>query len=178
MVKDYPQALSVSRNVLRVLIKVNFFFGVFIFTLLVSSIVAETTVFRALGALPAGSLPDDGSSLLLGMRAVMVIGLLAIPVTHFVLTGLLAMVDTVRNGNPFIAQNAERLRAMAWAMLVLEIMNIIVGLIAKAVSTQAIPIDLNSKISITRWLAVILLFVLARVFDEGTRMREELEGTV
>ena len=28
------------------------------------------------------------------------------------------------------------------------------------------------------WLAVLLLFVLARVFDHGARMREELEGTV
>jgi hypothetical protein len=25
---------------------------------------------------------------------------------------------------------------------------------------------------------VLLLFVLARVFDEGTRMRDDLEGTV
>ena len=32
--------------------------------------------------------------------------------------------------------------------------------------------------SLTPWLAVVLLFVLARVFDEGTRMRDDLEGTV
>ena len=28
------------------------------------------------------------------------------------------------------------------------------------------------------WLAVIMTFVLARVFAEGTLMREDLEGTV
>jgi hypothetical protein len=31
---------------------------------------------------------------------------------------------------------------------------------------------------VTRWLAVLLLFVLARVFEQGTRMREDLAGTV
>ena len=30
----------------------------------------------------------------------------------------------------------------------------------------------------TGWLAVLLLFVLARVFNHGTRIRDDLEGTV
>ena len=33
-------------------------------------------------------------------------------------------------------------------------------------------------IEVTRWLAVLLCFVLARVFESGARMREELAGTV
>jgi len=32
--------------------------------------------------------------------------------------------------------------------------------------------------SFAPWLAVLLLFVLARVFAEGARMRADLEGTV
>jgi hypothetical protein len=31
---------------------------------------------------------------------------------------------------------------------------------------------------LTGWIAVLMLFVLARVFHQGARMREELEGTV
>jgi len=31
---------------------------------------------------------------------------------------------------------------------------------------------------LTGWLAILLLFVLAQVFLEGTRIREDLEGTV
>jgi hypothetical protein len=31
---------------------------------------------------------------------------------------------------------------------------------------------------VTRWLAVLMLVVLARVFEQGARMREDLEGTV
>jgi hypothetical protein len=34
------------------------------------------------------------------------------------------------------------------------------------------------KFNFTRWLGVLLLFVLARVFEQGARMRDELEGTV
>jgi hypothetical protein len=37
---------------------------------------------------------------------------------------------------------------------------------------------MNWTFSVTRWIAVLLLFVLARVFEQGARMREDLEGTV
>jgi hypothetical protein len=37
---------------------------------------------------------------------------------------------------------------------------------------------LDAGFSINGWLAVLLTFLLARVFAEGTLMREDLEGTV
>ena len=37
---------------------------------------------------------------------------------------------------------------------------------------------LSCNLSLMRWLLVLLLFVLARVFESGARMREDLEGTV
>jgi len=54
----------------------------------------------------------------------------------------------------------------------------VIGGIAKAVSTPEHPLRLDAGISISGWLAVLLTFVLARVFAEGTLMREDLEGTV
>jgi hypothetical protein len=39
-------------------------------------------------------------------------------------------------------------------------------------------LHLDAGFSPGGWLAVILTFVLARVFAEGTLMREDLEGTV
>jgi len=44
--------------------------------------------------------------------------------------------------------------------------------------TAAAPLNISSGLSLTRWLTVLLLFVLARVFEQGARMREDLEGTV
>jgi hypothetical protein len=50
--------------------------------------------------------------------------------------------------------------------------------IAKTVSIPAHPLNLDAGFSINGWLAVLLTFLLARVFAEGTLMREDLEGTV
>ena len=44
--------------------------------------------------------------------------------------------------------------------------------------TGAGILDLDAGFSINGWLAVLLTFLLARVFAEGTLMREDLEGTV
>jgi hypothetical protein len=112
-----------------------------------------------------------------GMRMIAVLGLVGVPLNYVVLARLLAMVDTVRAGDPFVATNATRLLVIAWAVLGQQVLQLVIGLIAKAVSTPIHPLRI-SAFSTGGWLAVILLFVLARVFAEGTRMRDDLEGTV
>ena len=57
-------------------------------------------------------------------------------------------------------------------------MHFAVGAVAALVSTAAAPLNISWGFSLTRWLAVLMLFVLARVFEQGARMREDLEGTV
>jgi DUF2975 family protein len=174
MSQSHSNALALSRRVLRMLISLNLLMGFLILVLLMASVVAEEWVMAGLGA------PSTGSNgpLILGMRMVMVIGVLAAPVTHVALTRLLAIVSTVSLGDPFVAKNAARLRQIAWAALGLEILHLCVGIVVASVSSKAAPLDLDWTFSLTPWLAVLLLFVLARVFDQGTRMREELEGTV
>ena len=39
-------------------------------------------------------------------------------------------------------------------------------------------LHLDWRFSVVPWLAVLLLFVLAQVFDDGARMRDDLKGTV
>ena len=114
----------------------------------------------------------------MGLRAIAVLGLGAIPLNYVVLKRLLAIVETVRGGDPFVAANASRLQAIAWVLLALQLLSLVIGAIAKAVSTPAHPLNLDAGFSISGWLAVILTFVLSRVFAEGTLMREDLEGTV
>ena len=113
-----------------------------------------------------------------GGRAIMVIGIGSTPFAHILLTRLLAIVETVRLGDPFVAGNAARLQTTAWALLGLEVLHLVVGAVAAGASTEAQPLDVGWTFSVTGWLAVLLLFVLARVFDYGTRMRDDLEGTV
>jgi hypothetical protein len=174
MTHSYPDPLALSRKVLRVLTWLNLLMGACILALLIASLVAEAWVMRALGVEP----PAGNSTLFLGMRLIMVIGIGAVPVVHFVLTRLLAIVETVRDGNPFVVANAARLQGIAWAVLALELMHFVIGIIATSVSTVAAPLNISWGFSLTRWLAVLLLFVLARVFEQGAGMREELEGTV
>jgi Protein of unknown function (DUF2975). len=81
-------------------------------------------------------------------------------------------------GDPFVAANASRLQTIAWALLALQLFSLVIGAIGKAVSTPAHPVHLDAGFSINGWLAVLLTFLLARVFAEGTLMREDLKGTV
>jgi hypothetical protein len=114
----------------------------------------------------------------MGLRAIAVIGLLSVPLNYLVLRRLLAMVETVRAGDPFVAANAHRLQTIAWALLALQLLSMLIDAIARTVSTPAHPLDLDAGFSINGWLAVLLTFLLARVFAAGTLMREEIEGTV
>jgi hypothetical protein len=174
MTQSSPDTLALSRKVLRVLIWLNLVVGVLILALLVTSIVVGDSVMRTLTA----GTPEANTTLFMGMRLVALLGLGAVLVVHYVLRRILAIVDTVSVGNPFVMANAVRLQKIAWAVLVLELIHLAVGATAASVSTAAAPFDINWKFSPTRWVAVLLLFVLARVFEQGAQMREELEGTV
>jgi len=88
------------------------------------------------------------------------------------------MVASVRAGDPFVAANAYRLRTIAWTLLALQLLSLVIAAIAKLVSTAEHPLELDAGFSINGWLAVLLTFILARVFVEGTLMREDLEGTI
>src|SRR5688500_16349039 len=174
MPSTLPDPLSLSRKVLRTVIVLNLLMGAFILALLVASLVAEDLVMTALGAPPTG----DNVAQIMGLRAIAVLGLLAVPVTHVVLTRLLAIVETVSEGDPLISENAARLQTIAWSVLGLELLNLAVGAVATAASSAEHPLDVEWSFSLTRWLTVLLLFVLARVFEHGARMREDLLGTI
>jgi hypothetical protein len=95
-----------------------------------------------------------------------------------VLKRLLAIVVTVRLGDPFVAANAYRLRAIAWILVGLQCLSLAIAAIARTISTPEHPFHLDAGFSVNGWLAILLMFVLSRVFAEGTLMREDLEGTV
>lgn len=166
-------ALPITYVVLRILIVVNWLVGAGILALLVL-LPNEQWIMSAFKLPPS----PEAERLVMGLRIIAVLGLAAIPINYVVLKRLLAIVQTVRAGDPFVAANAVRLQAIAWALLALQILSMIIGAIGKAVSTPAHPLHLDAGFSINGWLAVLLTFLLARVFAEGTLMREDLEGTV
>ena len=166
-------ALPIAYVVLRILIVVNWLGGAAILALLVV-MPNEQWIMAAFKLSPS----PEAERLVMGLRAIAVLGLAAIPLNHAILKRLLAIVETVRGGDPFVAVNASRLQAVAWVLLALQILSLIIGAIAKTVSSPAHPLHINAGFSINGWLAVLLTFLLARVFSEGALMREDLEGTV
>ena len=166
-------ALPIAYVMLRILIVMNWLMAAVILALLVVS-PNEQWIMSAFKLSPS----PDAERLVMGLRAIAVLGLVAIPLNYTVLKRLLAIVETVRTGDPFVAANASRLQTIAWALLALQLLSIVIGAIGKAVSTPAHPVDLDAGFSINGWLAVLLTFLLARVFAEGALMREDLEGTV
>jgi len=175
MPKPLPSsaALPIAHVVVRVLIILNWLMAAAIVTLLVA-MPNERWIMAAFKLTPS----PDADRLVMGLRAVAVLGLVVVPLNYGILKRLLAMVETVREGDPFVATNAERLRTIAWSLLALQLLSIVIGTIGKSISTPEHPVHLDAGFSTTGWLAVILTFVLARVFAEGTSMRDDLEGTV
>ncbi len=173
MSKPYSAALPIARIVLKILIVLNWLWGAAILALLVA-LPNEQWIMSAFDLSPS----PETDRLVMGMRAIAVLGLAVVPLSYVVLKRLLAIVDSVRAGDPFVATNAARLQAIAWVLLVLQLLSLVIGAIAEALSTPAHPLNLDAGFSINGWLAVLLTFVLARVFAEGARMREDLERTV
>src|SRR5262245_22641756 len=166
-------ALPIAYAALRILIVANWLMVAVILALLFV-LPNEQWIMSTFKLSPS----PDAERLVMGLRAIAVLGLAAIPLNYAVLKRLLAIVETVRAGDPFVAANASRLQAIARALLALQLLSLTIGAIANAVSTPAHPLHLDAGFSINGWLAVLLTFLLARVFAEGTHMREELEGTV
>jgi hypothetical protein len=169
-----PDALTLTRRLLRVLIRLNQLAGIAILALLAATLVAEGPVLGALGV-PAA---ERTTRVAWGMRLVMLLGIAAVPITHAVLTRLRSIVRTVGEGDPFVAENAARLQGIAWAVLGLEVLHLAIGAVAAGVSAAGTPLDIDWNLSLAPWLAVLLLFVLARVFEQGAGMRDDLAGTV
>jgi hypothetical protein len=166
-------ALPIAHVVLRILIVVNWLSGVAILALLVVMPNREW-IISALHLSPS----LETERVIMGLRSIAVMGLVTIPIHYAILKRLLAMVETVRAGDPFVAANASRLQVIAWALLALQCFSIVIGAVADSLSTPTHPVNIDAGFSISGWLAVLLTFLLARVFAEGALMREDLEGTV
>ena len=170
MTRTSAKALAVAQPVIQILTVVNIVYAFVIAGLLVWSFFIEGWPQRPLGVDMVNAHPMVGN----GLRAIVVVGIVGAVIVHAILRRLMAIVDTVRVGDPFIRDNAQRLDTIAWCVAALEGLRLVVGSIA-AVVWEAGRVD---AFSFAPWLAVLLLFVLAGVFAHGAQMRADLEGTV
>jgi hypothetical protein len=170
MTRTSTNALAAARPVILVLMLVNAGYALVLLGLLATSFFIAGWPEQPLGFEIVSAHPLAG----IGLRAIVGIGLAGAAIVHVILKRLLAIVATVRDGDPFILDNARRLEAIAWCIAALECLRM---LVAAIVSFAWEPGKVDA-FSFASWLAVLLLFVLAGVFAHGARMRADLEGTV
>ena len=91
------------------------------------------------------------------------------------------IVDTAIAGDPFVGENAERLKRIGWCLLGVMVVQFLASLVINWIAPDnniAGHIEAGDGPSLAGGLAVLLIFVLARIFQHGSQMRDELEGTV
>jgi hypothetical protein len=168
-----PALLGVSRALLKIARVFNIAVAVAFVAMLLASFVFEPSFRDYFSRRPA----LDADVVLPVMRLWVVTGLPTFAAVQVMLSRLLAMVETVRAGDPFVPENAARLRTIAWCLLVVQLFELACGLFI-GILTRA-GADLGDwDPSLSGWIAVVLLFVLARVFEEGARIRADLEAMV
>lgn len=120
----------------------------------------------------------DPAALLPNMLSVFALGILVLGLIWTIMRKLLAVIASVEDGNPFIRANALRLKTIGWLMVGLQIVGVPLAIAAVKAADMFGESDTGLDISLNGILAILLVFILAGIFERGAEMREELEGTV
>jgi len=162
-----------------------FFIGVLAFAVIMVGIsIPAAVIFQDRIVVEAAAMGIDAGPELVGAVLgilVAVAVLLGLAIDFLVL--LLRIVNSVKQGDPFNAENAERLRRMGWIAFAGQLAMIPLGALALWIAeitkdVEGVHVDTDIGLSLEGVLLTLLLFILARVFRRGAEMRADLEGTV
>ncbi len=160
--------------VLRILLVLNIAFAAaFLLAMLASVPFHDLLAGRIAAKYPT----VDVERIVIGIRALLLLGVAASVPAHIIFSRLIAIIGTVLAGETFASPNARRVRAIGWALLAIQLLDVPLLLIVPNFAGLGIRVD-GSSVSIGGWLSVLVAFILARVFAEGAALREDLEGTV
>lgn len=120
----------------------------------------------------------DPTTLLPHLLSVFALGILTLGLLWTMMRKLLAIIASVEEGNPFVRANAIRLKAIGWLMVGLQIVGVPLAIAAGKAADMFGESDTGWDLSLNGILAILLVFILAGIFERGAEMREELEGTV
>lgn len=169
----YATLLGVSRLLVSLLRILNLVIGALLVAMFVASFVFEPAFRDFFSKRPPRI---DPGLLIPALRVWMLLAIPVIAAVHLLYTRLLAMIETVRAGDPFVPDNAVRLKTIAWCLLAVQIAHLMGGVMAAIMNAAGSNIDWS--FSATGWVAVVLVFVLARVFEEGARIRADLDAMI
>lgn len=113
-----------------------------------------------------------------GVMTLQLLSAVAAILGFFFFRHLYRIIDTVGAGDSFSLDNSSRLSAMAWIAVAVHVLAIPLSIVSKWLSEYSDRFEVNAGVSFAGIILALVLFILARVFREGSRMREDLEGTV
>ena len=120
----------------------------------------------------------DPLTLLPNLLSVFALGIVTLGLIWTMMRKLLAIIASVEDGNPFVRANAIRLKAIGWLMVGLQIVGVPLAIAAGNAADMFGESDTGLDLSLNGILAILLVFILAGIFERGAEIREELEGTV
>jgi hypothetical protein len=174
MLRPHSGALGASRILLGILRAFNLVMAVMLAVAIPASFLFEPLFTEFFSKQPPRI---DPAWLLPVLRSWILLALAMVAAVDVLLSRLLSVVETVRSGDPFVPENAVRLKTIAWCVLALQVFHLSFGMMAAALNAAGSNVEWKFS-GVTGWVAVVLLFVLARVFEEGTHMREDLETMI
>ncbi|MEO0698688.1 MAG: hypothetical protein AAFY81_03105 [Pseudomonadota bacterium] len=143
---------------------------------LLFTIIGKPDAFGSLGEMfVEAGLSYDGR---IGMGIVFAVSLGSVFMIERFLKTLKDVIDTVPGEDPFIPANADRLQTMAILAVSMQSNGLLSTSFSEDVAKLARELGLIIEPSIEGALFALVLFILARVFRQGSAMREDLEGTV
>ncbi|MBW8732764.1 MAG: DUF2975 domain-containing protein [Asticcacaulis sp.] len=163
-----------TRLALRIGMVLNIGFGAGVALLLAASLIMGDRFTAIL--LHADTLSQLATTTA-GARCLMIVGILVALATHIILLALGRMAVSLASDDPFAAVNTSRLRTIGWALLGIQLLDFPVMAIRHYAPVVG-EIIRNAGISPSGWLAVLMVFVLAHIFEKGTAMRDYLEETI
>ncbi len=102
-------------------------------------------------------------------------GLVVVAAILFICRQLQQILATLAAGDPFVPENAARLSRIAIAIAATELARLGVVLGVRALVPDA---SVDWSIDLAPWISVAALWILAQVFREGTRLRDEEKFTI
>ena len=96
----------------------------------------------------------------------------------YVCMQLRRILQTLADGDPFVPQNGPRLTRIAIAIALVELARYVTVFLLNAFVDLGTDQPVRLSINLAAWAAVVALFILAQVFREGTRLREEEKMTI
>ena len=92
----------------------------------------------------------------------------------WVLNRLRKILATITARDPFQPANVGRLQGIGTALAAIQL----AGMLLPLITPRGIPAPSGSELDLSAWLGVLVLFILAEVFREGARLRDETADLV